>query len=72
MGQRFCANPPARKFESELVVVPGGTKPPYFIAEKRLSNEFAGMIGWAPATRLPAGFEAGAGSAGGVSEEAWG
>ena len=27
----------------------------YFAAEKRLSNEFDDTIGWAPATRLPAG-----------------
>src|SRR5579871_5906349 len=35
-------------------------RPAYFIAENRLSNEFAGMIGWAPATTL-------AGAAGGAA-----
>jgi hypothetical protein len=36
----------------------------YFAAEKRLSNEFADTIGWAPATRLlPAAGAAGAGAA---------
>ena len=35
----------------------------YFAAEKRLSNEFADTIGWAPATRLlPAAGAAGAGA----------
>ena len=46
-----------RVFEIRIGIwlVPSGTKLRHF-GEKRLSNEFAGMIGCAPATRLPAGF----------------
>ena len=60
-----------RVFEIRIGIwlVPSGTKLRHF-GEKRLSNEFAGMIGRAPATRLPVGFGVAAGSAGGASEEA--
>ena len=40
-----------------------GRKAPYCAAEKRLSNELAGAVGWAPATTAPCA----AGAVAGVS-----